>query len=166
MLSSFLRLLDNLCRRMGISTRIVARAMKALAMAAILSLAYGNQTDATPVGDLAAPPLDRPVGNKATVSPVSAERRLDLSSASLSTYIVDYAPGGSAVLHRHPSSGYVVVHVLSGAITASAWQAGIGIYRAGETWTEPAFAYDIASKNASTREPAKALVILITEDPR
>ena len=34
--------------------------------------------------------------------------------------IVACAPGGSAVLHRSPTSSYVLVHVLSGVIRAQA----------------------------------------------
>jgi quercetin dioxygenase-like cupin family protein len=85
-----------------------------------------------------------------------------LHEPTLATFIVDYSPGGSAVLHRAPSTGYVLVYVLSGAIRAYAWEAGVGTYRAGETWAEPAFAHDIATTNASAAEPARALVILVT----
>ena len=68
------------------------------------------------------------------------------------------------MLHRSPSSGYVLVHVLSGTIRAYAWQAGVGTYRAGQTWTEPAFAHGIATANASLHETAGALVTIDTED--
>ena len=68
------------------------------------------------------------------------------------------------MLHRSPSSGYVLVHVLSGTIKAYAWQAGVGIYHAAETWTEPAFANSIATTNASLQETARALVVIATGD--
>jgi hypothetical protein len=42
--------------------------------------------------------------------------------------------------------------------------AGVRIYRTGQTWAEPAFSYDITTRNASTDEPARALVVLITEE--
>jgi hypothetical protein len=61
-----------------------------------------------------------------------------------------------------PSSGYVLVYVLSGTIRAFAWHAGVGTYRAGEMWVEPAFAYDIAAKNPSPDESARTLVVLVT----
>jgi hypothetical protein len=70
------------------------------------------------------------------------------------------------VLHRAPSPGYVLVHVLLGALTASAWQAEMGVYRSGETWAQPALAYDIAKRNAGAHEPAEALVVVISEDAR
>jgi quercetin dioxygenase-like cupin family protein len=68
------------------------------------------------------------------------------------------------MLHRVPSSGYVLVYLLSGTIRASAWQAGVGIYHVGETWVEPAFANSISAANASTEVPARALVVLVTDD--
>jgi quercetin dioxygenase-like cupin family protein len=82
----------------------------------------------------------------------------------LSTFIVDYEPGGSAVLHRTPASGYVLVYVLSGAIRAQAWGAGVGTYRQGQSWVYPAFAYNITGKNASTDKPARALVVRVKSD--
>ena len=68
--------------------------------------------------------------------------------------------GCSAVLHRSPSAGYVLVHVLSGTIR----EAGMGTYRSGQTWVEPAVASGITTKNASAVEPARALVVLITNE--
>jgi hypothetical protein len=106
-------------------------------------------------GDLASirslVPADHPEGNKAKVTLISVKRMETLHDSILSTFIVDYAPGGSAILHHKSAPGYVVVHVLSGAIRAQAWGAGVGTYRAGQTWTAPAFADDIASKNTSQR---------------
>jgi quercetin dioxygenase-like cupin family protein len=119
-------------------------------------------------GDLAAIiselPPDHPVGTKATVALVSFKRALHLDEPFFSTFVVDYLPGGSAVLHRSPTAGYVLVHVLSGKIRAQAWQAGMGTYRSGQTWVEPAVANDITTKNASAVEPARALVVLITSE--
>jgi hypothetical protein len=60
----------------------------------------------------------------------------DLHHPILSAFLIELAPGGSALPHRAPASGYVPVHVLLGSVTAS------------------------------SREPAEALVVLITEDVR
>ena len=111
-------------------------------------------------------PDDRPTGLGTVVTPVSVERAKNLDDATLSTFLVDYPPGASAMLHRMPSPGYVLVHVLSGTIRASAWHAGVGTYHTGETWVEPAFAYGIAIANSSDQQPARALVVLVTQDPR
>jgi quercetin dioxygenase-like cupin family protein len=108
-------------------------------------------------------PADHPRGFGATVTPLSLERTTHLDNPTISTFLVEYAPGASAMLHRVPSPGYVMVYVLSGTIRASAWQAGVGIYHTGETWVEPAFANCIATANASAQESARALVVLFTD---
>jgi hypothetical protein len=108
-------------------------------------------------------PADHPKGTEATVTLVCLRRAASgLHEPTLSTFIVDYSPGGAAVLHRAPSSGHGLAYVLSGASRAFAWDAGVDAYRAGETWAEPAFAHNIATTNASTAEPARALVVLVT----
>jgi hypothetical protein len=55
---------------------------------------------------------------------------------------------------------------LSGTIGASAWQARVGTYHAGETWVQPAFANDIATTNPSHDQGARVLVMLVTGDAR
>jgi quercetin dioxygenase-like cupin family protein len=126
----------------------------------IISGMHGGDS-ATIISEL---PPDHPVGTKATVALVSFKRALHLDEPFLSTFIVDYLPGGSAVLHRSPTAGYVLVHVLSGTIRAQAWEAGMGTYRSGQTWVEPAVGNDITTKNASAVEPARALVVLMTNE--
>jgi quercetin dioxygenase-like cupin family protein len=148
--------------------RIFATAASLLALMGMPATADPVIIASTHDGDLGAIrsllPVDHPEGVKATVTLVTLKRAPYLSDPTLSAFIVDFAPGGSAVLHRAPASGYVLVHVLSGAIRAQAWGAGVGTYRVGQTWVEPAFADDIASKNASNDEPARALVVLVTRD--
>jgi quercetin dioxygenase-like cupin family protein len=109
---------------------------------------------------------DQPVGTGATITAVSGDRPLNAGDAALSTFVVEYAPGGSAVLESSPSHGYVLMYVLSGSIQASAWAANVGVYRTGKTWVVPAFAHNIATKNTSAVEPARALVVLFTGPDR
>src|SRR5437016_14446311 len=59
-------------------------------------------------------PADHPTGSGAIITRVNAHRATNLQDPTLSTFLVDYPPGASAVLHRMPSSGYVLVYVLSG----------------------------------------------------
>jgi hypothetical protein len=105
---------------------------------------------------------DYPTGPGAIITRVNTKRATGLDDPTISAFLVDYPPGASAVLHRMPSSGYVLVYVLSGTIRASAWHADVGTYRAGETWVEPAFAYSIAAKNPSAHESARTLVVVVT----
>lgn len=135
----------------------------------VMSRAVVSTTNSESVRDVSVDdelPDDHPVGSGAIVTPVSVERANNRNDVALSTFLVDYPPGASAVLHRLPSSGYVLVHVLSGTIRALAWHAGVGVYHTGETWVEPAFAYSIATANSSARQSARALVVVVAQDPR
>src|SRR5260370_38793165 len=69
-------------------------------------------------------PPHHPVGTKATVAFVSFKRALHLDKPFLSTFIVDYLPGGSAVLPRSPTAGYFLGHGLSGAVPTRGWAGG------------------------------------------
>ena len=91
--------------------------------------------------------------------PASVDRVPSFHDLTVSTFLVDYPPRASAVLHRWPTQGCVLVYVLFGTIQASAWHAGMGIYRAGETWATPAFAYSVAAANTSNSELARTLVV-------
>lgn len=108
-------------------------------------------------------PPDPPVGTKATVALLSFKRALHLHEPCLSTFIVDYPGrlGGSAsIADRGIRPGSRAV----GEIRAQAWEAGMGTYRSGQTWVEPAVVNDIITKNASAVEPALALVVLMTSE--
>jgi len=108
---------------------------------------------------------DHPGGNGATIT-LDSVRALGLNDPTISTFTVDLAPGGSAIFHRKPSSGYVLVHVLSGAIHAQARHAGLGTYHVSETWVEPALANDITVANANTTEPARVFVVVVTGEDK
>jgi hypothetical protein len=107
------------------------------------------------------PPTGPSQGNGTTVSLTSRARAPGLHEPTISTFTLTLAPGGSAILHRSPSPGYVLVHVLSGAIEAQAWHARLGRYYTSATWVEPALANDITAVNVSASEPARAFVLVV-----
>jgi quercetin dioxygenase-like cupin family protein len=162
--------LSPLARKPKIAKRHAgARLIAAAGLLALITPlgAFGNNaivSGVNPAMALQFLPADHPEGANATVRLVELNRASNVRGPVLSTYLIDYQPGGSAILHRSPGSGYVLVHVLSGSIQAQAWHAGVGVYHAGQTWAQSAVANDITSKNASATEPARALVMLITSD--
>jgi quercetin dioxygenase-like cupin family protein len=147
-------------RAAGTMRTLLVSALSLLVTIGVSSAADPDIISGMHDGDLAAIiselPPDHPVGTKATVTLVSLKRALHLDEPFLSTFIVDYLAGGAAVLHRSPTAGYVLVHVLSGTIRAQAWEAGMGTYRSGQTWVEPAVASDITAN--------RTLVVLITNE--
>jgi quercetin dioxygenase-like cupin family protein len=144
-----------------VGTALSLVAVTATSTAAPLDVAMSGQ--AWLLGAVMPPPgAHHSQGKGPTVTRVSSARAQGLHEPTVSAFTVELAPGGSAILHGAPSSaGYVVEHVLSGAIHARAWRAGLGNYRAGETWFEPAFASDITAENASATEPARAFVVVV-----
>ena len=146
--------------------RLVVTALSLIAVTATASAEpphVAMSVQAWPLGAVMSPPgAYPPQGKGVTVTRGSSVRARGLHEPTLSAFTVDLPPGGSAILHGTPSSaGYVLVHVLSGAIHARAWRAELGNYRVGETWFEPAFAYDITAENASAVEPARAFVVVV-----
>jgi quercetin dioxygenase-like cupin family protein len=148
--------------------RVLLTAASLLGLTGVSAAADPVTIASTHDGDLPAIrsllPANHPEVVKATVTLVSLKRAPYMHDSMLATFIVDYEPGGSAILHRRPTSGYVMVHVLSGVIRAQAWGASVGTYREGQSWVFPAFAHNITGKNASTDKPARVLVVLVTGD--
>ena len=102
-------------------------------------------------------PVNYLEGVKATVKLVSLKGVPYLHDPRLATFVVDYEPGGSAVLRRSrtPASGYVLVYVLSGVIRAQAWGAGLGTYRkarAGSFLLSPTISLPRTRASTSRRE--------------
>src|SRR5260370_15105164 len=72
--------------------------------------------DVNAAAALALLPVDHPEGTNAAVKLVSIKRATNVHELTLSTFIIDYQPDGSAVLDRSPSSWYMLVHAFSGYI--------------------------------------------------
>ena len=77
--------------------------------------------------------------------------------------LVQYEPGGKSDAHHH--AGSVIAYVLSGAIRSQNSATGPArIYKAGESFFEPAGSVHLVSENASDTEPASLLAIFVAED--
>ena len=154
--------------QLNCATRVIIRrlAVTTLSLLALIAVSGFRVLDLSisgrdPHSVLSRLPTGHPQGNGATVSLESRAWSRGLQEPTISTFTLTLAPGGSAILHRMPSPGYVLVHVLSGAIKAQAWHAGLGTYRTSATWAQPAFANDITAVNASASEPARAFVLVV-----
>jgi quercetin dioxygenase-like cupin family protein len=84
----------------------------------------------------------------------------DVAGKEVTVLTVEYAPGAVSDPHVHPGS--VVAYVLEGAVI-SQLEGGLPIrYMKGQGWYEPPKKPHVVSKNASTTEPAKLLVFLLS----
>ncbi len=132
--------------------RRAAKALTGLVVAAGLVLA------ADPPGQAAS------TGEGETVKTLFSKKLPNVPGKTLTVVSVDYRPGGFSTPHRHPASGFVFVYVLSGAIRSQVEGEPLGVYRAGQSWTEPPNAHHIVSANASKTQPAQLIAYIIADD--
>jgi len=82
---------------------------------------------------------------------------------SITTVVVNYAPGGKSASHHH--AGSVFAYVLSGAIRSENSATGPAkVYKAGESFFEPPGSEHLISENASASEPASLLAVFVADD--
>ena len=96
----------------------------------------------------------------AQVRSVFSEKLPNVPGNSLTAVVVTYAPGGKSPKHRH--AGSVFAYVLSGAIRSENSVTGPAkVYKAGDSFFEPAGSEHLVSENASTTEPASLLAVFV-----
>src|SRR5262245_45708265 len=132
--------------------RRAATALPGLVVAAGLALA------ADPPGRAAS------MGEGATEKQILSQKLPNVPGKTLTTVPVGYRPGGFSAPHRHPASGYVFAYVLSGTIRSQVEGEPLGVYNAGQSWTEPPSSHHIVSANASKTEPARLIAYIIADD--
>jgi quercetin dioxygenase-like cupin family protein len=97
------------------------------------------------------------------VTPVRSEKLPNVPGKSLTTVLVNYAPGGKSASHHH--AGSVMAYVLTGSIRSENSATGPArVYKAGEAFFEPPGSEHLVSENASTTEPASLLAIFVADD--
>ena len=103
------------------------------------------------------------VQNHESVRQVSAIKLPNVPGQTLTAELVEYPPGGQSGVHHH--AGSVFAYILTGRIRSQNSATGPArVYKAGETFFEPAGSTHLVSENASTTEPASLLAIIIAED--
>lgn len=95
--------------------------------------------------------------------PVFSGKLPNVPGQSLTAVVVSYQPGGKSTSHHH--AGSVFAYVLSGAIRSENSATGAArVYKAGESFFEPAGSTHRVSENASRTEPASLLAVFVAED--
>jgi quercetin dioxygenase-like cupin family protein len=103
-------------------------------------------------------------GEGETVKQVFSQKLPNVPGKTLTVVQVDYHPGGFSAPHRHPASGFVFAYVLAGSIRTQVEGEPLGVYSAGQTWTEPPNSHHILSANASKTKPARLIAYVIADD--
>ncbi|MEU6041782.1 cupin domain-containing protein [Actinomadura sp. NPDC047616] len=74
---------------------------------------------------------------------------------------VTFPPGARAAPHRH-GNAFVYAYVLQGTVRSRLEGEPMRTYRQGENWIERPGAHHVATENVSNTEPAKLLVVFIS----
>ena len=85
----------------------------------------------------------------------------EVAGKEVTVLTVDYAPGAVSDPHVHPGS--VIAYVLEGAVISQLEGGLPARYAKGQGWYEPPKKPHVVSKNASTTEPARLLVFLLSQ---
>ena len=96
------------------------------------------------------------------VSVLIKQRLADVAGKEASVITVDYAPGAASDQHFHPGS--VFAYVLEGAVVSQLGGEQPVTYSKGQSWYESPKKPHVVSMNASTTEPAKLLVFLLSQE--
>jgi quercetin dioxygenase-like cupin family protein len=72
---------------------------------------------------------------------------------------VDYPPGGLTPPHEHPGTTYA--YVLEGSVVSKVNDGPMRTFTKGQMWREQPHDRHMISKNGSSTEPAKLLVVII-----
>ncbi len=103
-----------------------------------------------------------PVLAEDSVSVLMKQSLTDMAGKVATVLTVDYAPGAASAPHVHPGS--VFAYVLEGTVVTQLEGEPPMTYTKGQSWYEPPKKPHVASKNASTAEPAKLLVFLLSQE--
>ena len=85
----------------------------------------------------------------------------DMAGKEATMLTVEYAPGAASDPHVHPGS--VFAYVLEGAVVTQLEGEQPMTYTKGQSWYEPPKKPHMVSRNASATEPAKLLVLLLSQ---
>jgi quercetin dioxygenase-like cupin family protein len=97
-----------------------------------------------------------------TVSVLMKQRLADMTGKEATVQTVDYAPGAASIPHLHPGSAFV--YVLEGSVVTQVEGDSPMTYTKGQSWYESPKKPHVVSKNASKTEPAKLLVLLLSQE--
>ena len=92
-----------------------------------------------------------------------SEKLPNVPGKSVTAVVVTFPPGTKSPPHHH--AGSVLVYVLSGEVRSENSATGPAkVYKAGETFFEPAGSAHLVSENVSATEPATILAVFVADD--
>jgi quercetin dioxygenase-like cupin family protein len=87
----------------------------------------------------------------------------NIKGKRLVAQVVSYPPGGKTPSHHHARSAFIYAHVLSGAIRSQVDDEPARVYQVGEGFYELPGSHHKISENASDRDPASLLAVIVVD---
>jgi quercetin dioxygenase-like cupin family protein len=82
---------------------------------------------------------------------------------SMVAVLVSYPPGAKSQAHHHAPSSFIYAYVLSGTIRSQVEGEPAKVYKVGEGFYEEPGSHHTVSENASDKDPASMLAILVVD---
>lgn len=139
------------------TTRVVCAFLAAGMVAAVAACAPAAER-ATHEAPAAATPLNPP---SETLSPLLQMTLPNVKGKTFTSTVVKFPPTARAVPHRH-GKAFVYAYVLDGTVASKLDGEPVRTYHQGENWVEQPGAHHVLTKNTSRSEPAKLLVVFIS----
>ncbi len=127
---------------------------------AVATLTAATACTSASQADPAAAPT--PAATSETLTPLIEQALPNVPGKTFTSAVVDFPPGARAVPHRH-GEAFVYAYVLEGTVRSSVDDDPVATYRAGENWVEQPGAHHPVTENASKTDPAKLLVVFVSD---
>ena len=126
-----------------------------MATAAACSPAAGPATDkGPPAVTVSKPPSE-------TLTPLLQMALPNVDGKTFTAATVAFPPAARAVPHRH-GAAFVYAYVLKGTVASRLEGEPVRTYHRGENWVERPGAHHVLTENTSRTEPAKLLVVFVS----
>lgn len=97
-----------------------------------------------------------------TLKPLIQQALPGVKGKTFTSAVVDLPPGARATPHRH-GQAFVHAYVLDGTVRSQVDDQPVTTYHQGDTWLEQPGAHHVLTENTSTTQPAKLLVVFISD---
>jgi quercetin dioxygenase-like cupin family protein len=94
-------------------------------------------------------------------SPIFQRALPNVEGKTFTSVLIEFPPSAAAAPHRH-GAAFVWAYVLAGTIRIKLNEEPIRTCREGESWFEEPSTHHLLAENNSTTEPAKLLVVFIS----
>ncbi|GAA3207083.1 cupin domain-containing protein [Nonomuraea helvata] len=96
-----------------------------------------------------------------TLSTLLEQALPNVKGKTFTSMIVSFPPAARAAPHRH-GKAFVYAYVLEGTVRSQLSGQSVRTYHQGENWVEPPGAHHVLTENTSRTQPAKLLVIFVS----